>query len=161
MQGGNEMEFSDSIKQLRKDNKLTQEQLASKLHVTRQAISNWENNKNLPDIETLIEIATTFHISLDQLILGGTNMNKMTEKLIEDGNTGRSAKMNLIATVIGGFLMLGGLACFIIKSLSVEYIDAQGILHENFFLIPVGLAFLNSLKAVRCIYISQLFVTQI
>ncbi|HCJ15391.1 MAG TPA: XRE family transcriptional regulator, partial [Erysipelotrichaceae bacterium] len=38
------MEFSDSIKQLRKDNKLTQEQLASKLHVTRQAISNWENN---------------------------------------------------------------------------------------------------------------------
>lgn len=59
------MEFSDSIKQLRKDNKLTQEQLASKLHVTRQAISNWENNKNLPDIETLIEIATTFHISLD------------------------------------------------------------------------------------------------
>lgn len=99
------MEFSDSIKQLRKDNKLTQEQLASKLHVTRQAISNWENNKNLPDIETLIEIATTFHISLDQLILGG-------------------------------------LACFIIKSLSVEYIDAKGILHENFFLIPVGFAFL-------------------
>lgn len=69
-------------------------------------------------------------------------MKKMTEKLIEDGNTGRSAKMNLIATVIGGFLMLGGLACFIIKSLSVEYIDAKGILHENFFLIPVGLAFL-------------------
>ena len=81
------MEFSDSIKQLRKDNKLTQEQLASKLHVTRQAISNWENNKNLPDIETLIEIATTFHISLDQLILGGNDMNKMTEKLIKDGNT--------------------------------------------------------------------------
>lgn len=136
------MEFSDSIKQLRKDNKLTQEQLASKLHVTRQAISNWENNKNLPDIETLIEIATTFHISLDQLILGGNDMNKMTEKLIKDGNTGRSAKMNLISTIIGGFLMLGGLACFIIKALSVEYIDAQGILHENFFLIPVGFVFL-------------------
>ncbi len=136
------MEFSDSIKQLRKDNKLTQEQLASKLHVTRQAISNWENNKNLPDIETLIEIATTFHVSLDQLILGGNDMNKMTEKLIKDGNTGRSAKMNLISTIIGGFLMLGGLACFIIKSLSVEYVDAQGILHENFFLIPVGFLFL-------------------
>lgn len=55
-----------------------QEQFAEKLNVTRQAVSNWENNRNLPDIEMLILIAQTFHISLDNLILAGNKeMNEM------------------------------------------------------------------------------------
>ncbi len=39
-------------------------------------------------------------------------------------------------------LMLLGFMCFVIKALSVEYIDSQGILHESFFLIPTGYLFL-------------------
>lgn len=132
------MEFNEQIKKLRKENNLTQEQFASKINVIRQAVSNWENNRNLPDIETLIRIAGIFHVSLDQLITGGEDMNKMTEKLIKDGNEGRTAKMNLISSVIGCFLMILGMACILIKANSVEYIDAQGILHENFYLLPVG-----------------------
>lgn len=135
------MEFSEQIRQIRKDSGLTQEAFAEKVHVTRQAVSNWENNKNLPDIETLIVISQTFHVSLDELILGGKeDMNKMTEKLIKDGNEGRKAKMNLVSTVIGGVLM--GLMCLFIKANSVEYVDKQGILHENFYLLPVGFLFL-------------------
>lgn len=63
------MEFSEQIKKLRRDQGLTQEELAAKIHVTRQAVSNWENDKNLPDLETLIVISQTFLLSLDQLIL--------------------------------------------------------------------------------------------
>ncbi|MEI3218798.1 MAG: helix-turn-helix transcriptional regulator [Lachnoclostridium sp.] len=44
------MEFGDQIKDLRKKQNLTQEQFAMKLNVTRQAVSNWENNRNLPDL---------------------------------------------------------------------------------------------------------------
>ena len=69
-------------------------------------------------------------------------MNKMTEKLIKDGNEGRKAKMNLVSTGIGGVLMLMGLMCLFIKANSVEYVDKQGILHENFYLLPVGFLFL-------------------
>lgn len=69
-------------------------------------------------------------------------MNKMTEKLIKDGNEGRRAKMNLVSTVIGGVLMLMGAMCLFIKANSVEYIDKHGILHENFYLIPTGFLFL-------------------
>ena len=76
------MEFGDQIKDLRKKQNLTQEQFAMKLNVNRQAVSNWENNRNLPDLEMLILMADVFHISLDQLILGGNGMNNMTEKLI-------------------------------------------------------------------------------
>ena len=132
------MDFGAQIKDLRKERNLTQEQFAQKLNITRQAVSNWENNRNLPDIQMLIEVSAVFNISLEQLILGGTKMNNMTEKLIKDGDESRRAKMNLASTIIGGVLMLFGFVSFLIKALSVEYIDASGILHENFFLIPVG-----------------------
>lgn len=141
------MKFSEQIKDLRTREKLTQEQFAEKLNITRQAISNWENDRNLPDIEMLILIAQNFHISLDELILGGNDMdevNVMTDKLVRDGSENRRAKMNMISTIVGGVLMIMGLMCLIIKAFSVEYIDASGILHENFFLLPVGFLFIFS-----------------
>ncbi|MEI5995081.1 DUF3955 domain-containing protein [Candidatus Enterococcus mansonii] len=136
------MEFGDKIKELRTKNQLTQEKFAIRLNVTRQAVSNWENNRNLPDLELLILISSIFHISLDELILGGSNVNNMTEKLIKDGNETRRAKLNLVTTLIGTFLLLFGVACFFIKMNSVEYIDASGILHENFYLLPIGFLFI-------------------
>lgn len=63
------MEFNEQIKRLRKENNLTQEEMAKKLNVTRQALSNWENNRNLPDFEMIILIAKTFGVSFDELIL--------------------------------------------------------------------------------------------
>ena len=136
------MKFSDQIKQLRKENNLSQVQYAKKLHVTRQAVSNWENNRNLLDLEMLIEINCVFHVSLDQLILGDDNMNKMKQKLIKDTDENRKAKYNMITALVGGFLMVLGFIFFFIKANSVEYVDKQGFLHENFYLIPVGYLFL-------------------
>ncbi|MBO0471024.1 DUF3955 domain-containing protein [Enterococcus sp. DIV0242_7C1] len=136
------MEFGAKIKVLRTENQLTQEQFASRLNVTRQAVSNWENNRNLPDLEMLILIARSFHISLDDLILGGNTVNNITEKLIQDGSETRRARFNMITTLIGAFLLFFGFACFFIKANSVEYIDQSGILHENFYLLPIGFFFI-------------------
>lgn len=58
-------------------------------------------------------------------------------KKIVNSNSG-VAKIRLVPALTGGILMLLGFACFIIKTLSTEYVDASGMLHENFFLIPVG-----------------------
>lgn len=138
------MDFGKQIRQIRKDAKLTQEQMAAKLNVSRQAVSNWENNKNLPDLEMIITISRVFGLSLDQLILGGDNMNNMTEKLINDGSETRRTKMNLIMVGIGAALLCLGVLCILLKAVSVEYIDAQGVLHENFFLLPIGFLFIFS-----------------
>ena len=135
------MNFGEEIKRIRQKEGLTQEQFAERLNVTRQAIFNWENNKNLPDIGMLILISDVFHISLDILIKGENHMNNMTEKVIKDASETRRAKYNMISTVVGAVLLLMGIMCFVIKGLSVEYIDAEGFLHENFFLIPVGCTF--------------------
>ena len=107
------MEFSEQIREIRKENHLTQEEMAARLHVTRQAISNWENGKNLPDIEMLMEISRTFQVSLDRLIFGGEE-------------------------TMGAILVIAGVLLFLIKGASVEYVDEAGILHENFWMIGIG-----------------------
>ena len=63
------MDFATQIKQLRTQENLTQEQFAQKLNITRQAVSNWENNRNLPDIEMLIIISDVFDVSIERLLL--------------------------------------------------------------------------------------------
>lgn len=130
------MNFQNTIKDLRNKNNLTQEEMAQKLYVSRQAISNWENGKNLPDIEMLLTISKTFKVPLDDLI--NQKDNDITKKLINDTSINKRAKIYLYSLIIGTFLFTLGTICLIIKALSVEYIDNSGILHENFFLLPIG-----------------------
>lgn len=119
------MEFGDQIRNIRKKENLTQEQFAIKLNVSRQAVSNWENNKNLPDIGMLILMSDVFQISLDQLVKGEDHMNNMTEKVIRDGSETRRARFNMITTLIGGSFLLIGVMLLVIKGMSVEYIDGS------------------------------------
>ncbi len=62
------MEFSEKIQELRNKNKLTQEQLAEKLYVSRTAVSKWESGKGYPSIDSLKYISKTFNISIDELL---------------------------------------------------------------------------------------------
>lgn len=59
-----------SIKNLRKEKGLTQDQLAEALHVTRQAVSNWENGKTEPDLETISMLAEFFEVDVEKIIYG-------------------------------------------------------------------------------------------
>ncbi len=59
-----------NIKRYREDKKITQEELAEKLCVTRQAISNWECEKTQPDIETLHRLADALDVSVEELVYG-------------------------------------------------------------------------------------------
>ena len=137
--------FGERMKQLRCSHNLSQVDVAHDLHVSKQTVSNWENNRNLPDLAMILQIAEAFSLSLDELILGENHtMNNMTEKLIDDGSEGRRARRYLKIAWIGAVLIVFGLLCFLLKGMTVEYIDAQGILHENFFLLPIGAVLLAS-----------------
>lgn len=61
---------SINIKCLRKLNKMTQDELAEKMHVTRQTISNWETGKNQPDIDTLDQLVVIFGTDINYVIYG-------------------------------------------------------------------------------------------
>lgn len=136
------MDFGNQIKQIRKEKNITQEQMAQSLNITRQAVSNWENKRNLPDIEILIKIAKVYGVSLDKLILGDDNMNNMTEKLIKDGSETRKSRLNAISVCVGIVLFILGMICLIIRAIVGDWIDVNGMLQEYFFLIPISFVFL-------------------
>ncbi|WP_217907054.1 helix-turn-helix transcriptional regulator [Campylobacter ureolyticus] len=61
------MELGNQIKYYRSEKELSQEELADRLYVSRQTISNWENNKNYPDINSIVLLSEVFEISIDNL----------------------------------------------------------------------------------------------
>lgn len=73
------MELGQQLKAHRKELGISQDELAEKIFVSRQSISNWENNKTYPDIHTLLLLAETFDVSLDELIKG--DVEEMKEEI--------------------------------------------------------------------------------
>ena len=63
------MNLGENLKKLRKENNLSQEQLADKLNISRQAISKWESGKAYPDIDNLILLRNIFNTTIDDLVL--------------------------------------------------------------------------------------------
>lgn len=62
------MDIGLQIKKFREQQKISQEELALKIFVSRQTISNWETNKSCPDIKSLITLSNIFNVSLDNFI---------------------------------------------------------------------------------------------
>ena len=62
------MQIGEKIKIIRENKKISQENMAKSLHVSYQAISNWERGKSYPDISNIIMISDLYNISLDELI---------------------------------------------------------------------------------------------
>lgn len=70
------MELGKQIRMYRQEAQMSQDELADRVYVTRQTISNWENDKSYPDVNSLVLLSEVFHISLDKLIKGDIEMMK-------------------------------------------------------------------------------------
>lgn len=77
------MTFAEKLKSIRKQAGMSQEQLAEKLGVSRQAITKWETDAGIPDIQNLMAISTLFDISIDEMLSNKKGVNKKTEYLFE------------------------------------------------------------------------------
>ena len=98
------MEIGQKPKDARVHSGLTQEVVAEKINVSRQTISNWENEKSYPDIISVIELSNLYYISLDDLLKGDS---KMIEHLEESTNVVKSTRkligailLNLITVIL-------------------------------------------------------------
>lgn len=74
------MNVGKEILNIRKEKGMTQEEFGRQFHVTRQTVSNWENEKSYPDLGTLVEISDAFEISLDKLIKEDAKMVESIDK---------------------------------------------------------------------------------
>ena len=79
----NQIKIGELLKDLRKEKGLTQEQLAEQFNVSRKSVSRWETGNNLPNLDTLIEIADFYEIDLRELLGGERKSEKMNKELKE------------------------------------------------------------------------------
>ena len=103
------MELGNRIKKFREKINMSQEELADKVYASRQTISNWENDKTYPDINSLKLLSNIFDVSLDNLIEGDIeNMKKTINESDRKGFVGLSRiyTIELIAMVISAYPLL-------------------------------------------------------
>ena len=107
------MELGKQIKKHRQEVQLSQEELAERVYVSRQTISNWENDKSYPDVNSLVLLSETFQISLDKLIKGDIEVMKdviQKEEIEKMNRYGGIYTMMLIASAVSAvplFMLLG------------------------------------------------------
>lgn len=87
------MNIGKRIHEIREQKNLTQEQLASDLAISRQAVSKWESGKAIPDIENLMYISSLYDVSLDELIKGD---DKVGQKIVADASAKKWHKLSIL-----------------------------------------------------------------
>ncbi|MEE0742580.1 MAG: helix-turn-helix transcriptional regulator [Emergencia sp.] len=87
------MDIGLQIKKFREQQKISQEELALKIFVSRQTISNWETNKSCPDIKSLIALSNIFNVSLDDFIK--EDIKEMRE-IVEKGTIKKFNVMSIV-----------------------------------------------------------------
>ena len=123
------MNIANQLKTFRNLKQLSQDELADLIHVSRQTISSWENNRSYPDIHSLILLSELYEISLDELVKGDITM--MKEKL-------EIQKINRLS-----YLML---ACFGLMIITMPLGTNLGYLY---FIIPACFAVLMLVCGIR------------
>lgn len=94
------MELGNKIKYYRGEKELSQEELAERVYVSRQTISNWENNKSYPDINSIVLISEIFEISIDNLIKGDV------EQMKKEINSEEVKKLNFYAIMMAILILV-------------------------------------------------------
>lgn len=119
------MKIGDKLKNARIKKSMTQEDVADKLYVSRQSISNWENNKTYPDIGNVLALSDLYEVSLDELLKGSDNFMKHLE---ESTDIVKSNKKLI-------FFIVLGLIAMILMAIFTEFLP------EKVFLVAIfGLA---------------------
>lgn len=144
------MNIAETVKKYRNEKKLTQEQLAKELNVSRSAVSSWEVGRNYPDLEMLVSISDLFGISLDELL---REDNQVLEKITEDTQIRKKQTKKI------KWLMIG-IICLILMILFISFqspnnqfisksdqIESIGVTKDHKLLVTTELPFYKSITS--------------
>ena len=133
------MELGGQIKRHRTRLGLSQEELADRIFVTRQSVSNWENGRTYPDLQSLLRLSDLFGLSLDELIKGDI------ETMKEEINRLEIQKMNRW----GGILALLMLTLMLLPAPLLKLLDTAGFLLVMAPLFLVGMAVALKVEKIK------------
>lgn len=106
------MMFYEKLRQCREQHCLSQEDIAEKLHITRQAVSKWERGINEPDIETIVRLSDIYGVTIDNLLR--EDLSVVRKLALKE----RSYKKLIWVIAILGAILLFGLLCLSVNILS-------------------------------------------
>ncbi|AKF92619.1 helix-turn-helix transcriptional regulator [Brevibacillus laterosporus] len=104
------MSLGQQLKKFRELKSLSQEDIAQKIGVTRQAVYKWENDKSYPDIDNLILLSELYNVTLDELIKGNESFKK---KIIIADNKDTGLYVGFVIMFIGLFINAGSISALI------------------------------------------------
>lgn len=105
--------IAEILKAQRKKRGQTQQEVAEIFNVTRQTVSNWENEKNYPDVPTLVAISDYYEISLDYLMKGDA---KYMAKMAKEARLLQTIRIGLFSGICGGALLIFSIISFLTAS---------------------------------------------
>ena len=128
------MEIGQVLRTARVKSGFTQEQVAEKLMISRQTVSNWENEKSLPDVVSVMKMSDLYQISLDELLKGD---KKMLEKIEKDIATVKSnRKMIMVGWVTIILALILSITDIVITHSVIDFITSA----VPWVLLGVGVA---------------------
>ena len=163
------MNFKDNLKKIRKDNNLSQEELAEKLNVTRQSVSKWESGAAYPEMDKVIQICKMFNVNIDDLLNkdikevneikeSKNNINKYIDAVLnyvtKTVNVFSSLKFSgkvkcifeqlvLIGILVALFAIIGGVGSSIIYTIfggTILYDGIRGLCEAAYIILAWGIS---------------------
>ena len=132
------MELGNHIKHYRNEKGLSQEELAERVYVTRQTISNWENNKNYPDINSIVLLSEIFEISIDNLIKGDL------EQMKKEINSEEVKKLNFYSWMVAIIFLIAIISLIPM----LKFIGLYGFI-PYFILMACALVFALKIEKIK------------
>ncbi|MDX9784760.1 MAG: helix-turn-helix transcriptional regulator [Spirochaetia bacterium] len=145
------MEFNQKLQRYRKQNGLTQEQLAERLNISRTAVSKWESGRGFPNIEALKNISKVFQVPIDDLLSG--------EEILSIAEIDKTTGLNKVVSLVFGILDLLALAFIAlplygqkegdrIRAVNLLQYSEVSNLRTLYFVILISLAFLGAVEVI-------------
>lgn len=142
------MKFGDNIKKIRKYKKLSQEDLAEKMQVSRQSVSKWENGDAYPEMNNILQLCKIFHCSITDLV----NDNLIDANLLdEDVKSGviklkkeQQVKMKALSKCISTFSKIGKVFSIICFSFVLVFMIILGLVINKIDVINNQIVYNNS-----------------
>lgn len=131
------MEIGKKLKEARQGAKLTQEQVAERLFMSRQTISNWENERSYPDIVSVVKLSDLYSISLDELLKGDAEMLEHLEESTDIVKSNQRLILAVIANIVVFLACLLMAACLPESVLMIACVFCLAVVSVSFLLYQI------------------------
>lgn len=116
------MEFGKKLQLLRKENQMSQEKLAEKINISRQAISKWEQGTAIPDTDNIVQLSKFFQVPIEYLLFDKYDSIEEAEPTSSQGIKLETKKQRSVPMIITGSILEILAVCF---SYIIQYYDME------------------------------------